>query len=987
MNLPTVAARLKDSGDLLLAGSISERLPMITNGLVAHYPFDGTLNHFQKVGAAKVGGFRRVQDGSSKWYTWFSSNAGSFTDIPSITSLTVAEAKQYNLIVADGAYGSLSPAEIDALKSFVDAGVSCVGTGNDTQTNVFVKTYDSSGAKIDHNLIIEDGLPFTVPSGTYAGGGTDLNGGITELQNDAYTFYKRADIDRITGYIYDSPTGGTFVYDQEWANVQALHVAAFEYALGRSNANIINTNNTLTDNYIAVDRAVTNMLSTGAGSWTDCDFENPSLYASDANWSRRIVQDPDATNGVCLEIEALTDKTTWESALYLSNPLPFTDNSTKFTFSMRYRVLRQEDNPSGANARNQLGIWSHWRRGNGLSSIPADYVFSTNTVLVPQDWQVYTVTQTSPAADTAGKHFALGTGAVKAGTKYRIDWVQFEKTPFPTSFINGIRGNGNFYLSTPTMKSKTSWTVHLEYKHPDMTSSGGNIVFLSSYDPALGSNGEWFGTKGNSNNLDYFSGASIPEVWNKATFVYNGVDTKLYMDGVYRSTYSGKFFFGNDFLKFAYSHGAQYIGACSYKDLSIYSRALSEDEIKKLTGKPFDIRESGDMIVKGLTEKPVGIPSDATWIPLDFNAQDRDGILAPSAEANIVYNDGVAWVGRGVQNLFTHSNTGTFSVTSGKAFQVLEYENNSVVYRYDFSGESYAYKGRDIAVAAGTAYFASLDIFVSEDYNGAQTFMANLEQTGGGGFVYDMTQKGTWQTFTRSFTPSAAGNTRFLMYPSNNNTTATTGYVLYRNAQFIASTYQQPFINGTRGASDLEFNLNRDYGLSWAGDWSIVYWKKPLNSSTGNPINFNLESLGSNSNSVGSGYFYWGKDNTGYTIVGATPSSSPELIYHGNWRMISLTKTGTTLTVKEWASDGTVHVRTVATTNTVANYYVCQHGYDFKMNGWDNSNVSDNYYKDLIIAKRAFTDAELLTLYKTPMRAYQDRVQIQNNIKDNQTLV
>lgn len=38
-----VVARLKD-GDLMITGEISERLPAITNGLIAHYPFDNSIN-------------------------------------------------------------------------------------------------------------------------------------------------------------------------------------------------------------------------------------------------------------------------------------------------------------------------------------------------------------------------------------------------------------------------------------------------------------------------------------------------------------------------------------------------------------------------------------------------------------------------------------------------------------------------------------------------------------------------------------------------------------------------------------------------------------------------------------------------------------------------------------------------------------------------------------------------------------------------------
>lgn len=46
--MPTVA-RLKE-GNLMIQGEINERLPAITNGLVAHFPFDGRGGTFDGVG-------------------------------------------------------------------------------------------------------------------------------------------------------------------------------------------------------------------------------------------------------------------------------------------------------------------------------------------------------------------------------------------------------------------------------------------------------------------------------------------------------------------------------------------------------------------------------------------------------------------------------------------------------------------------------------------------------------------------------------------------------------------------------------------------------------------------------------------------------------------------------------------------------------------------------------------------------------------------
>lgn len=41
-------------GDLMLSGTYSERLPAVTNGLVAHFPFDGQAGTFDIIGGRQL---------------------------------------------------------------------------------------------------------------------------------------------------------------------------------------------------------------------------------------------------------------------------------------------------------------------------------------------------------------------------------------------------------------------------------------------------------------------------------------------------------------------------------------------------------------------------------------------------------------------------------------------------------------------------------------------------------------------------------------------------------------------------------------------------------------------------------------------------------------------------------------------------------------------------------------------------------------------
>ena len=201
----------------------------------------------------------------------------------------------------------------------------------------------------------------------------------------------------------------------------------------------------------------------------------------------------------------------------------------------------------------------------------------------------------------------------------------------------------------------------------------------------------------------------------------------------------------------------------------------------------------------------------------------------------------------------------------------------------------------------------------------------------------------------------------------------------------VALPFLPPFVKGSRGASNLAFNLNSTIGLDWNGNWSVVYWKKPIGTNNNLLTGYNIESLGCNSNSVGGGNVFWGK-NAGVNAL-ISISSYAFTSYFGKWHMISLVKNGTTVTRKAWGIDGTIQYSTAALSAVVSNYYVTQHGYDFKF-GWDISGVSNTYYRDLVVAKRALTDTELTTIYNTQMRAYNSNstLLIRNGINENNNL-
>lgn len=161
----------------------------------------------------------------------------------------------------------------------------------------------------------------------------------------------------------------------------------------------------------------TNLL---ALEFDDIDFENTSL--ENDNWQVQVVADNDATNGKAVEIIAKKDILNWQTALQITQETPAIPNQ-EYKLELRYKVVSCEDNPQGEHVRNKLAIWSHWHVPE--KSIPSDFIFwDGNKAGSTDGWQVYTNISKAPENATH-RHLKLGTGSVKEGTTYRVDYIKF----------------------------------------------------------------------------------------------------------------------------------------------------------------------------------------------------------------------------------------------------------------------------------------------------------------------------------------------------------------------------------------------------------------------------------------------------------------------------------------------------------------------------------------------------------------------------------
>jgi len=270
--------------EMLLTGSIDERLPVIRDELTVHFPFDGTLNKRKSLDKdVKVLGWH-YDNTSHPWYDYLNINC-SLTNVKDIMSITSEQAKQYDLLIFDAYAWHLSSEEMTKIKGFVDEGISCITIGNDTGANVFVKAIKvDSSIKEDFSVKIDDFAPISTTKNSYQNAGNaDCLYWIEELQNGAFPYYYREHTNYIMGYLYISPVSGAVLYHDQIGIKTGLdfETAGIQYALNLSKGNLVHQNLQYSNDgvFLGVDnKLIYNIDSLTKSEWTinfTTTFDNP----------------------------------------------------------------------------------------------------------------------------------------------------------------------------------------------------------------------------------------------------------------------------------------------------------------------------------------------------------------------------------------------------------------------------------------------------------------------------------------------------------------------------------------------------------------------------------------------------------------------------------------------------------------------------------------------------------------------------------------
>lgn len=952
----TTVGRLKD-GNLLLKGEINERTPLITSGLIAHFPFDGTTQGLtsQFVVRTKI----YPEDGQIP-YAGIEDENGAFI---------YRYGRDWHISVWDKRTGKWATGINFNGASSVSGAHACYdvyGVGAAQQT-AFVNTING----LDSNYIV-------IIAGSHAPeyynvamvtaikkcGGTTGNLSWTTRKSYICVGVVGCGEGKAITEVLDNRVG-----------ISTNVCAEAEVFLG----NDVSTVNdcTLTKDGVVIEEATTNfylnvppgLVGLGSGSNEDSTLTELSPIPNSKTWKMTKLGTANLWNGWEATYGGIFNAAIGES----------------WTISGWYKTIK-----SAGVANLGIGNFytSDWSRPYNTTVTSSD-----TRIIADGKWHFFWCTilineVMTNAIVVDGPSWGYSTAA---GVLY-INGLQWEKKAFPTSFVNGSRGVGR--LDIP-FSLKPPYTIRLKHESRKPLA----LIADQGSSPMIFQMGDYYGNasvsfwnynksltvymKGNTSGGWTSSGwyyGYTDATWNNTEHEYvlvaiNNTTFKIYMDGAYL----GEQVNTEAVTNITYiSMGNAYQPNATYRDFSMYNRALSDEEINKLYRSTFSIKPNGDMLAM-IIEKPNNIPSGAYYFPLGADAKDIYKNAAPSSELNTAYEDGSVWVGTTTANILSLPSadfnawggmTGTsvlFSSPNGTQGVHLNMLTSGGINWYNTGGVKTVSAATTYTVSAFVKYnkTPSANLLYLRQYRTDSTQISE-----GGLFIPSyITDLGNgWKRAYMTFTTDVECTQLVIQgyeYSANMD-------VWIYGIQCEQRKYYTPYANGTRGATDLEYNLYNSIGLDWSGNWTIIYWKKPIGTDDNTLTGYSIESIGSNSNSVGGGYAWWGKTSGVNALELSSPSAINPATYFGKWQMISLQKSGSVITIINWDIDEQKYVRTIAVSTAAPNYYVTPYGYDLKLGGWDSTGTCNSYFKDLIVVKSALSVVELEVIHSTQARTCKD---------------
>jgi len=947
-----IVSRIKKDGTLLLNKVINERLPVVTDGLIAHYPLDGKAGSIDVIGgngsnqnleqnmnildAMKDGGWRNPLNwgittswDDSKQALRIEGPQNGALNIPVIIDVTKHYEIQMSVYIESHIDGG-------------DAHLYLGGYGYDIN-GVWVTTNWMYFLAAAHEYVSLTGV-WTTFKATLSGSGE-----ITMQNNYNFATYPS----ETCGWSSNGRTtykyyfGGLFNYSQ--GGVMYIKDCVVR-TVDPNTSNVI-----IADDGIAIQDAVTNLLQNQPiatfGGWGAILGTTNNFIAPNNRKGITLQLFSNSGGGVQWKV-GLDHLVVTPNTIYtLSCKIKFSDISK---ISANFFYVRQYTSFPGTQI-SEAGIFNPSniaKLNNGYYLTWSSFKTDVNCYIVDIQGYEYTPNQKISCYDTQLEKNSFAREFVNGTTS------NYGLLSFPTELLNKNEGTISFLCRMNKTNQEFSCIMSINWWSSPITRDTINFYRGNGWGDAInwmlfdGSQGT--GTGSGFTGIDVLTNHVLSFIigWSVSTSTVKVRIYDLTTNTLLHQNYSTYSFNGFS------SIGPLYLGSLEggaaengvYSKLSIYNRLLSDTEYIALSGEGLK-QTTTKVITPKIFESPI-IPSDAYYYPLSSDTMDIDKTVKANTYSNIAFEDNSVWVGKSTTNLFASPD----NLNNASWNQFGTTWNNSKLIK--LSGQSAIYQPQG-ALPNNNVYSISWRMSGVVDN---QTIRLSLENAIDGSYILTTLSKNL-KTYYRSGTANGTGNFDPLLYQFTGDNPNDVSYIRLLNAQLEQKTFPSPFVNGTRGNSDLTYNFNSSIGLDWSGDWTICYWKKPIATHSDNFTGYNIESMGCNGNTIGNTYIWWGKTDGSDNIFGTDVSSVNPLDYFNKWQFITIIKSGSSCVIKTKLDNNVVYTRSVSTTTT-ANGFVTQFGYDFKLGGWDNTNPTNTYFRDLIVGKRAFSDTEILNIYK-----------------------
>jgi hypothetical protein len=662
----TTVGKLKD-GDLYLQGEVSERAPTITNGLVAHIPFDDTdigvsYRNLLRTSDWKVGtsgsqgmfsqngetGANQIILKENPWGTieptWATIGNDATSDADggwNTTGLSIDHTKKYRLSVwvRREAAGN-GRTYFGCQQSSV-----CNLGGTTVNTNpYFTSRIISERPELADNWTLW--VAYIHPS-TYTGGNDSTNGIYTmdgkKLQG--LTDYKWVS-GRTTGghraYLYYSTSTGERQYfaRPRMEICDGSESTIDEMLRGEDNKfrPISSTNVTVTENGISVDTSTTNLWNGGLNIYNNYGVPATLTQLDETYMGQPVyrlgmtVTDPHADHLSHFRSSLSSHGVHGGSMSWVLD--------TPYVSSIYWRPVNKHDVVFGGTASNTAG----WSVGG--------------TEYLENGWRRFYRYRTGAGVATKSDaiHHSFYCPSLQLNETIYIDICcpQTEQgRTFPTAYVNGARGGSSVIIYPGEVINQSSGTIVMKVTDPNDTGTRG-IFTIGDYSQnrtqiyKSGNNLYIWINGGNSYKALTWSGYAT------LAFTWTGTQMKLYVNGTHQVTYSSGLFPG---LKEFFAIGNRYAGSwgaygnIQCRDVSIYDRALTDEEITRISKGSFTVTKNGNMMSVVKEDQGTRITKD-NYFPLGNDGADKHQSIKPLTESNVVFENGGVWVGKSTANVY-----------------------------------------------------------------------------------------------------------------------------------------------------------------------------------------------------------------------------------------------------------------------------------------------------------------------------------------------